>query len=742
MFRFMRGTGLVVVAAVVLMASTMLPAAAAPVTITAGSGDLPITQVVLDDNGSIVTQNASQGTVVDADDDRVDFVSITVDDGGTSVSLDNFNVGSISTTNYNFPPGLTGVTAHENAAATDVNTAGFEAAVDRVLNSMDLRDYLAYDGLNQSGTGWNPDFDMVFTAPLRNSDYLLVSERFGNTFFDLVALDKTGTPIAGGNVVGFDAPYRWNSGYAPADQAAQPMWFSVIDIEAFGVDTEDFPIYGFRIDNDGEADVKFFGLSADPFEPGMTMDKTVYAGHDAGVSCSGSELVTVATGADVTFCFTVTNTGEAVLDDLTITDADLGLAAATPSDLTVVSGSLPLAPGDTIVLAHDATASGTVTNTATASADVLLSGGGVNTVLSPETATDTARVEVIAPASISGSVVDQDGGPIAGVTITLSGAATATTTTGTDGTYSFTGLAPGIYTITETQPAGYSDGPDSLGSTGGTLGNDVISDINLPGGVDSVDNDFSENVIVDPASISGTVVDDLGRPIAGVTISLGGAASATTLTADDGTYSFPGLAPGSYTVTESQPVGYGDGADRAGSAGGTVTNDVVAAIVLVAGQNSIGNDFAETTAGVSGSVVDDAGRGIAGVTVRLTGTDATGAPVARSTTTDSSGNYAFTGLLAGTYTVTETQPTGYDDGADTAGSTGGTVTNDVIAQIVLGAGVQSVDNDFSEVLQVVVDDDLANTGSETPLVIAFGLLFIVSGAIVTLVGSQLTSRRL
>ncbi len=217
---------------------------------------------------------------------------------------------------------------------------------------------------------------------------------------------------------------------------------------------------------------------------------------------------------------------------------------------------------------------------------------------------------------------------------------------------------------------------------------------------------------------------------------------ATTVTAADGTYSFPGLAPGTYTVTETQPTGYGDGGETAGSAGGVVSDDVVAGIVLVAGQVSVGNDFAETTASIAGTVVDDAGRGIAGVTVTLTGIDANGAVVSTTATTDANGNYVFNGLLGGTYTVTETQPTGYGDGADSVGSTGGTLGNDVISAILLGAGVRSVDNDFAEVVLAVVDDDLANTGSETPLVVAFGLLFLVSGGILTLVGSQVAGRRL
>ena len=41
------------------------------------------------------------------------------------------------------------------------------------------------------------------------------------------------------------------------------------------------------------------------------------------------------------------------------------------------------------------------------------------------------------------------------------------------------GPAAGTYTITETQPAGYTDGKDTIGTPGGTVGNDAFSNIVL-----------------------------------------------------------------------------------------------------------------------------------------------------------------------------------------------------------------------------------------------------------------------
>jgi protocatechuate 3,4-dioxygenase beta subunit len=42
-----------------------------------------------------------------------------------------------------------------------------------------------------------------------------------------------------------------------------------------------------------------------------------------------------------------------------------------------------------------------------------------------------------------------------------------TTTTDASGQYAFTGLAPGVYGVTEVQPQGYFDGDDHVGSVGG-----------------------------------------------------------------------------------------------------------------------------------------------------------------------------------------------------------------------------------------------------------------------------------
>src|SRR5205823_5983420 len=87
----------------------------------------------------------------------------------------------------------------------------------------------------------------------------------------------------------------------------------------------------------------------------------------------------------------------------------------------------------------------------------------------------------LVPPSLSGFVyVDNNNNgikesgeaPIPGATITLTGTDTAgpvpqTATTDAAGFYQFVNLQAGTYALNETQPAGYLDGKDTIGSQGG-----------------------------------------------------------------------------------------------------------------------------------------------------------------------------------------------------------------------------------------------------------------------------------
>ncbi len=176
--------------------------------------------------------------------------------------------------------------------------------------------------------------------------------------------------------------------------------------------------------------------------------------------------------------------------------------------------------------------------------------------------------------SISGTVNESGsrrmpGSSITGVTITLSGAAAVTTTTDASGDYTFSGLSDGSYTVTSSL-AGYTFTPVSRAVT--------ISGANRTG----------QNFTGTPGgggggtySISGTVNEPgsrrkPGSPIAGVTITLSGAAASMTTTDGSGNYTFSGLSNGSYAVTPS-PGGY--------------TFTPTSRAVIISGANRTGQDF-------------------------------------------------------------------------------------------------------------------------------------------------------
>ncbi|PKN50963.1 MAG: hypothetical protein CVU55_14570 [Deltaproteobacteria bacterium HGW-Deltaproteobacteria-13] len=134
--------------------------------------------------------------------------------------------------------------------------------------------------------------------------------------------------------------------------------------------------------------------------------------------------------------------------------------------------------------------------------------------------------------SITGTVSGDVG---ANVTITLSGASSATTTTAADGTYSFTGLANGSYAVVPSL-ATYRFDPISTAVV--VNGSNMVANfasISVPGGTSTY-------------TISGTVS---GAVAAGVTMALSDGAIGSTVTDASGEYSFPNVLNGGYTVTPS-----------------------------------------------------------------------------------------------------------------------------------------------------------------------------------------------
>jgi serine-aspartate repeat-containing protein C/D/E len=366
----------------------------------------------------------------------------------------------------------------------------------------------------------------------------------------------------------------------------------------------------------------------------------------------------------------------------------------------------------------------------------------------------------VKPASLSGyvyvdannnGVYDSGETPIANTTLALldsSGNPTgATATTDANGFYSFTGLMPDTYGVKETQPAGYLDGLDAAGTAGGSAHNpgDLIDGVTLTGGQSGLRYNFGELL---PASVSGYVYVDANNngvydsgetPIQYVTLKLldssGNPTGATATTDVNGFYSFTNLAPGVYGVTETQPAGYLDGLDAAGTLGGAAHNpgDKIDSVTLASGQSGLRYNFGELLpASISGYVYVDANNNgvydsgespIGSTTVTLL--DANGNSTGKTTTTDSNGFYSFTDLTPGVYGVRETQPSGYLDGLDAAGPTGGAAHNpgDLIDGIPLSSGTSAEQNNFGELLPASIsgrvfadlnNDDTFNS-TDTPL---------------------------
>ncbi len=219
--------------------------------------------------------------------------------------------------------------------------------------------------------------------------------------------------------------------------------------------------------------------------------------------------------------------------------------------------------------------------------------------------------------TVSGTVTQIDGTTgLAGATITIDdfSISAKSAVTGVDGTFEFTNMSSGTYTVTISKTQ-HSFTPSSQLA--------VVNGADKP----SIDFRASNNPTI--YTISGTVYREDGTSgLDGVLVSAGTGLNATT--ADDGTYTITSISSGSYTVTATKP--------------GFEFNTSSQAITVNGASVSPVNYVATSEPGVtiSGKVIVGENQSVIGAVVSAGN---------YTTTTDSEGNYVLQNVAYGTYTL-------------------------------------------------------------------------------------------
>jgi protocatechuate 3,4-dioxygenase beta subunit len=355
-----------------------------------------------------------------------------------------------------------------------------------------------------------------------------------------------------------------------------------------------------------------FPTTPGSFNPSKSDESSDVPDQDAFVTKIGGGGF-AASGGGFSIAGIVTRPDGSPVPDVTVT--------ARYSDTSLAGTAITDSNG---VYAIDGLPAGTYT--------VTPSGGSGNNTFAPPSRTVTItnqneRADFTATMrfSISGRVREGSAG-VGGVTMTLSGDSSATTTTDPNGDYIFTNLAAGgDYTVTPTAPLFTFTPPQR-----------TFNDLNAS----QTNADFEATRLT--FSVSGRVTEGVAG-LGGVTVTVrrvsDSAVVGSATTADNGTYTVTGVPAGfNYNVTPSLAFYSFTPPSR------TITN-------LVDNQTNV--DFAATRQrfSISGRVANSSNAPVSGVTVTLGG-DAAG-----TTTTDSNGQYTFGNLEAGRdYTVTPSKP--------------------------------------------------------------------------------------
>jgi len=433
----------------------------------------------------------------------------------------------------------------------------------------------------------------------------------------------------------------------------------------------------FDLDGDGVQDAGEAGV------PGVTVEL---------LSSGGTVLDTATTDADGAYLFTELAPGTyrvrfTAPDGTVFTTADAGADEAADSDPDATTGetaAVAITSGQ-----EDRRGDDGLVGTGSLGDRVWedLDGDGVQDAGEPGIEGATVALTWAGPDGDLGTADDGDLG---------------TTTTDADGAYLFEGLPPGDFIVTFTTPAGLTPVPADAGSddaadSDADPATGATGVVTLAAGDEdlSVDAGFYTVVALGDRvweDVDGDGVQDALEPgVADVEVTLYGPDGTTvidtTTTDADGAYLFEGLVPGEYVVGFAPPAGLlitvaDAGSDDAVDSDADPATGLTATIVLESGVDDLSIDAGLYTAAglgdrvwfdLDGDGVQGAGEASApGVTVELL---SSGGTVLDTATTGADGEYLFTGLAPGAYSVRFTAPAGTD--LTTAGQGGdGTLDSD------------------------------------------------------------------
>lgn len=490
--------------------------------------------------------------------------------------------------------------------------------------------------------------------------------------------------------------------------------------------------------------------SVDPVLAGETFVYTLVV-TNSGISDATGVLVTdnlpdglqitsaTSTAGTVTIPASAQDTTAANNDDLTV---DVGnLAAGASATITVNATVLPGTRGtlsnvatastSTAGLIETVTANNTVTETTTVNASVDLAvtkTDSLDPVIAGNALTYTITVTNNGP-STANAVTVSDVLP-AGVTFTsvVASQGSASNAGGTI-TGSLGAIAPGASatvtiavnvdeatrgTLSNTASATSTETDSNTANNSATQATAVNASVDVAiTKVDSVDpvtpgSALQYTITVTnngPAQATGVSVADTlpaGLTFVSATSTVGTVTNAgNAITGTIGTLNSGATA----TITVNATVDAGTTGTLSNTAAVTVTetdsnttNNTATQTTDIATAGSIsGRSYVD----VNRNGVFDAGdTGLPGVAIALTGTDVGGNAVSLNTTTDANGEYTFSNVMPGTYTLTQTQPAGVQEGQANVGTgaTGATAGTNVISSITLGNAPLATEFNFGDVL--------------------------------------------